>query len=55
MLSVCVKKSICVFCVEEEKIRLTLLSRSAADKCSAPFSPISFEERFNSVSVCVKR
>ena len=42
-VSVCVKKSICVFCVEEEKIRLTVLFRSAEDKCSAPFSPIWFE------------
>ena len=55
MLSVCVKKSICILCVEEEKIRLTVLFRSAADKCSAPFSPILFQERFNSVSVCVKK
>ena len=40
MLSVCVKKSICVFCVEGEKIQLTVLFRSAADKCSAASSPI---------------
>ena len=44
-VSVCVKKSICVFCVEEEKIRLTVLFRSAEDKCSAPLSPIWFEFR----------
>ena len=54
-VSVCVKKSICVFCVEEEKIQLTLLFRSAADKCSAPLSPIWLLWRFNSVSVCVKK
>ena len=48
------KKSICVFCVEEEKIRLTVLFRSAADKCSAPLSPILFQKRFNSLSVSVK-
>ena len=41
MVSVYAKKSICVFCVEEEKIRLTVLFRSAADKCSAPLSSIS--------------
>ena len=55
MLSVCVRKSICVFSGEQEKIRLTVLFRSAAEKYSAPFSPISFQERFNSVSVCVKK
>ena len=54
-MSVCVSKSIYVFCVEEEKIRLTVLFRSVADKCSAPLSPILLFQRFNSLSVCVKR
>ena len=49
------KKSICVFCVEEEKIRLTVLFRSAADKCSAPFSPISLNSRLECVEcLCEK-
>ena len=54
-LSVYVKKSISVSCVEEEKIWLTVLFRSAADKCSAPLSPIWFKLRLNLVSVCVKK
>ena len=49
------KKSICFFCLEEVKIGLTVLFRSAADKCSAPLSPISFNPRYNLVSVCVKK
>ena len=52
MLSVCVKKLIYV---EEEKIRLTVLFRSAADKCSAPLSPILFNPRSSVLSVCVKK
>ena len=36
MLSVCVKKSICVFYVEEEKIGLTLFSRNASARSFAP-------------------
>ena len=54
-LSVCVKKSICVFCFEEEKIRLTLFSRNASDRHFAPSAPIWFSQRFNSLSVCVKK
>ena len=50
-MSVCVKKSIYV---EEEKIRLTVLFRSAADKSSAPLSPILFHQRSSVLSVCVK-
>ena len=42
VLSVCVKKSICVFCVEEEQIRLTLFSRNASDRSFAPLSLIWF-------------
>ena len=45
MLSVCVKKSICVFYVEEEKIRLIVLFPSAADKSSAHLSPMSYASR----------
>ena len=55
MLSVCVKRSICIFCVEEEKIQLTVLFRSTADKCSAPLSPISLSLRLSVLSVCVKK
>ena len=55
MLSVCVKTSICDFWVEEEKIRFTVLFRSAADKCSAPLSPIRFPKRSSVLSVCVKK
>ena len=55
VLSVCMKNSITVFCVEEEKIRLTVLFRSAADKCSAPGSPISLNWRLSVLSVCVKK
>ena len=49
------KKSICVFYVEQEKIRLTVLFRSAADKCSTPLSPIRFDVRSNMVSVYEKK
>ena len=51
-LSVCEKKSICV---EEEKIRLTLFSRNASARCSAPLSPIWLSLRFSVLSVCVKK
>ena len=54
-MSVCVKKSIYVFYVEEEKIELTVLFRSVADKCSAPFSPIWLSERLSVFSVYIKK
>ena len=41
--------------MEEEKIRLTVLFRSAADKYSAPLSPILFHPRSSVLSVCVKK
>ena len=55
MLSVYVKKSICVFCVKEEKIRLTLFTRSASDRNFAPSASISFPQRLNLVSVYMKK
>ena len=55
VFSVCMKKSICVFSVEEEKIGLTVLFRSVADKCSAPSSPIRFCPRICVFSVCMKK
>ena len=52
MLSVCVKKSICV---EEEKIQLTVFSRNALDRDFAPSAPISLLLRSSVLSVCVKK
>jgi hypothetical protein len=36
-------------------MRITVLFHNASAKCSAPLSPILFEERCSVVSVCVKR
>ena len=49
----CEKVDLCLLCWR--KIRLTVLFRSAAEKCSAPLSPIWFHPRQSSVSVCVKK
>jgi hypothetical protein len=40
VVSVCVKKWRCVYEVDEEEMRVTVLFRNASAKCSAPTAPI---------------
>jgi hypothetical protein len=51
---VCVKKWRCVYEIDEERMRVTVLFRNVSARCCAPTSPILLEERFSVVSVCVK-
>jgi hypothetical protein len=54
VVSVC-EKRICVYEIDEERVRVTVLFRNESAKCSAALSPISLEDRCSVVSVCVKR
>jgi hypothetical protein len=45
----------CVYEIDGERMRITMLFRNASAKCFVPTTPISLKERSSVVSVCVKR
>jgi hypothetical protein len=49
-----VKKWRCVYEIDEERMRVTVLFRNASAICCAPTSPIPLYVSFSVVSVCVK-
>jgi hypothetical protein len=49
------KKRRCVYEIDEERMRVTVLFRNASPRCCAPTSPISLYRRSSVVSVCVKK
>ena len=55
MVAVYVKKQICLYCVDEKRVRVTVLVRNASARCCAPIGPIWFSARSSVVSVCVKK
>jgi hypothetical protein len=55
VVSVCVKKWRCVYEIDEESMRATVLFRNASARCSAPTASISLCSRSSVVSVCVKK
>jgi hypothetical protein len=40
VVSVCVKKGRCVYEIDEERMRITVLFRNASTRCCAPTAPI---------------
>jgi hypothetical protein len=54
VVSVFVKKWRCIYEIDEERMRVTVLFCNASARCCAPTAPILLEERSSVVSVCVK-
>ena len=55
MMSVCVKKQICLYRVDEKRVRVTVFVRNASARCCAPIGPIWLAQRSSVMSVCVKK
>ena len=39
-MSVCVKKQICLYCVDEKRVKVTVLVPNGSARCCTPLSPI---------------
>jgi hypothetical protein len=50
-----VKKWRCVYEIDEQRMRITVLFRNASAKCCVPTAPVSLAKRFSVASVCVKK
>ena len=44
----------CLYRVDEKRMRVTVLVRNASARCCAPIGPFGFSARSSVVSVCVK-
>jgi hypothetical protein len=54
-VSVCVKKWRCVYEIDEERMKVTVLFCNAFARCCAPTAPVLLPLRCSVVTVCVKK